>query len=125
MISAAQIAMMRSHLAKDRTTPCQILRNQPASDGWGGTSENWVDVTPSGLTCRVAPERQRGTEQVAEERLEGRDYYLLYFDPDIDQPPTSLSIKDRLVALGLTFEIIELGPRSRELEHSARCVRLS
>lgn len=122
LLSDADLSVMRAVTALHRPTPAQILRRTLAPDGWGGSTETWAVISPAGFVCRVAPARP-GEEVLAEQRLEARDYWHVAVAWDTD-----LTAMDRVVAqvgsTAMTFEVVSIGPRSFEIEHSALCVRL-
>jgi head-tail adaptor len=80
-------------------TACTILRNVPTRDVAGGRVDNWTTLaTPN---CRVVPMGGRFDEQIAESRLEvvTRWDIILPAGQDITE-------RDRVAALGQTFEIV-------------------
>lgn len=118
LIDDAKLAMMRAHTAMHRPTPCQVLRNTPAPDGWSGSTESWAVISDPSLTCRVSPWRP-GREVVAEEELQAQDYWEIALPWDTD-----VAAKDHIAALGLTYEVSAIGPETFKIELSVQCARL-
>lgn len=127
LIDDAKLAMMRAHTAQHRPTPCQVLRNTPAPDGWSGGTESWAVISDPSLTCRVSPWRP-GREVVAEEELQAQDYWEIALPWDTD-----VAAKDHIAATvpttatsaeTITYEIVGIGPRTFMIERTVVCARL-
>lgn len=116
MLSVSDITMMQTELGLLRTTPCTIQRKTATPDHWGGATETWATIATT--LCRVAPVKQTFTETDDEGRvvLVNRWTIALAEGTDITPP-------DRIVALGITYEVESVGPRTVDLERVAQCVR--
>lgn len=96
-------------------TACTIQRKSTASDGMGGTTDTWNNLsTPN---CRVTPMSGRNAEGIAETRLELVDQWVILLPAGQD-----VTERDRIVALGQTYEVVAVrAPQSIEFIRMVEC----
>ncbi len=119
---ADALTISRAGAASLRIDAVEIWRKTPASDGMGGTSDTWVilastDTDPA-LLCRVAAGTGWQPEVIEEQRLEQLNRFSVFLPSGTD-----VTIRDRIVALGVTFEVISVaGPVTAEVERQCSCI---
>lgn len=118
-IPPATLACMQGTAAGVMTTPCQILRAQNVGDGMGGWVQQWTVLQDT--SCFLAPDRGAlGREQEALERIEELDRVLIRLPAGTD-----IDIKDRIVALGATFEPQSVdAPRTIEIVRAVHAIQV-
>ena len=115
MLNAAELLSMQQVTDITKITSCQISRVARTSDGLGGTVDVWsVISTPP---CRVVQYKRLDYEQFIEGRMMLRNRFVISVPA-----ATDVTEKDRIIALGLTFEVSSVqGPASYEIERSVLC----
>lgn len=99
MLTAAELAEMRSVQVLAQASTCVITRRTLASDGMGGFTETWVAAgTVSG---RVWPAQESGAERLIADRITEADAWIITLPHGTD-----VVAKDRIVESSRTFEVI-------------------
>jgi SPP1 family predicted phage head-tail adaptor len=99
MLSAAELADMRTVQAQAMTGTCVISRKTLIADGMGGYTETWAAAgTVSG---RVWPASESGAESLIADRITESDAWVITVPY-----ATDITAKDRVVADGRTFEVV-------------------
>ena len=98
LLSAAEIADMRSE--QDGTMPDSVVvhRYTTVSDGMGGNTETWAAVGT--VTGRLAPAGRAGAEGIIAERLTAAEPWVVTVPVT-----TTVYERDRLVVGTRTFEV--------------------
>ena len=103
MLTAAELAEMRSLQNEAMASTCVVMRAALASDGMGGSTDTWVAAGT--VSCRVMPASQRGQstgrEQVTADRITEIVTWVVPLPHDTD-----VVTKDRIVESGRTFEVV-------------------
>lgn len=122
LLTDDRLAMVRDAATQLRTDPVEIWRKTLSRDGLGGQTEDWTLFASTQsdplLLCRVVPGTNLPNERVDEGRLELLSRFRIYLPPGTD-----VTHHDRLVALGATFEVIDVGaPITAEVERLVACI---
>lgn len=118
LLSASQIAAMRTTLERSLPGTAVINSRTWVSDGGGGGTAAYA---PSGTAaCRVSPAGQQPIEADIAAQIQGRAVYMITLPAN-----TPVQSQDQIEADGRTFEV--LAPLSRDWEISLRviCVEFS
>lgn len=111
MISAADLASMRTSLTESMPDSCQVRRNAPTPDGAGGQID--AESTVATVACRISPlsRSDRLAELEIADRLTAVASWLITLPAGTD-----VTEKDRILSGVRTFEVASvLGPRTWEL----------
>lgn len=119
MISAGELAEMRTELDASLPDSCAIQRPTDASDGALGQTRTYGTVAT--LACRLAPRNfDRQDEQAIADRETAIRAQLITFSAGAD-----VRERDRIVAGGRTFEVQSIdGPRSWELSRRVQALEV-
>jgi head-tail adaptor len=98
LLSASEIADMRSTQNDTMPDTMVVWRYTTASDGMGGLTETWAAVGT--VTGRVAPAGRAGSEQIIAERLTASEPWVITVPTG-----TTVYARDRFVIAGRTFEV--------------------
>lgn len=99
MLTAAELAEMRSVQDEAMAASCVISRKTLVSDGMGGFTETWA--ASGTVSCRVWPATESGAESLIADRITESDAWVITVPYNTD-----ITAKDRVVADGRTFEVI-------------------
>ena len=99
MLTAAELADMRTVQAQAMAGTAVISRKTLASDGMGGFTETWA--ASGTVTCRVWPATESGAESLIADRITESDAWVITVPY-----ATDITAKDRVVADGRTFEVV-------------------
>lgn len=83
MITATELADIRSALAETRTGTCQVWRKAAVPDGRGGTTDTWNNHGAA-VPCRTAPGFVQGRESTTAQRTAVIAAVFVYVAPDVD-----------------------------------------
>jgi len=114
MLSATELAAMRSTLNDSLPDTAQVRRKSLTSDGAGGYTESWSTV--AAVACRVAPSGQSPQERVIAERLTATAIWTVTLPAGTDVRPA-----DRIVVGSRAFEVVGVLARSYELARRVVC----
>lgn len=117
MLSAAELAEMRSVQALAQAGTAVITRRTLASDGMGGFTETWAAAGT--VTCRVWPASESGAESLIAERITEGDAWILTLPY-----ATDVLAKDRIAADGRTFEVVAPIAHTWETARRVVCVEV-
>lgn len=93
---------------------CDVLRYTETS-GPDGVNQSWSTIA-SGVPCRVSPVRRTGQESAPGGQLLALSDWTVWL-PAL----TDVTVKDRVTALGMTFEVQRVDARSYEVIRAVRC----
>lgn len=99
MLSAAELADMRTVQAEAMAGTAVISRKTLTTDGMGGFTETWA--ASGTVTCRVWPATESGAESLIADRITESDAWVITVPY-----ATDVTAKDRVVADGRTFEVV-------------------
>lgn len=99
MLTAAELADMRSVQAEAMAGTAVISRKTLTADGMGGFTETWSAAGT--VSCRVWPARESGAESLIADRITEADAWVITVPY-----ATDVTAKDRIVADGRTFEVV-------------------
>jgi head-tail adaptor len=117
VLSAKEIAGLRSEAARTLTDSCTIQRNTPTSDGAGGQTDSWATLsTPA---CRFVPAKQP-TESLIAAAVAGRQAYDVFLPASTD-----VTRNDRLARCGRTYEVVGVLLPTVEVNRHVVAVELS
>lgn len=118
MLTAAEVAEMRTIQAMALPGTAVISRRTLAADGMGGFTESWAAVGT--VTCRVGPASESGAERMIADRITETDAWVLTLPAE-----TSVLAKDRIVAEGRTFEVVNAIAHSWETARRVVAIEVS
>lgn len=98
MLTAAELADMRSVQAEAQPGTCVISRKTLTADGMGGHTETWAAVGT--VTGRVWPATESGAERLIADRITETDAWVITLPY-----ATDVVAKDRITSAGRTFEV--------------------
>jgi SPP1 family predicted phage head-tail adaptor len=99
MLTAAELADMRSVQDQAMAGTCVITRRTLTADGMGGFTEMWAAAgTVSG---RVWPAQESGAERLIADRITETDAWVITVPYNTD-----VVAKDRITADSRTFEVV-------------------
>lgn len=117
LLTASELASMRSVTASALPDTCVIQTQAWASDGGGGGSQTWT--TSGTLACRIAPAGGHGAgEGETGDRISADSEYVVTLPSD-----TSLTTNARLLTGGGTFNVEAIRERSWNLSVRAEVVK--
>ena len=99
MLTAAELADMRSVQAQAMAGTAVVSRKTLTADGMGGFTETWSAAGT--VSCRVWPARESGAESLIADRITEADAWVITVPY-----ATDVTAKDRIVADGRTFEVV-------------------
>ena len=99
MLTAAELADMRTVQAQAQAGTAVISRKTLTADGMGGFTETWAAAGT--VTCRVWPASESGAESLIADRITESDAWVITVPY-----ATDITAKDRVVADGRTFEVV-------------------
>lgn len=99
MLTAAELAAMRSVQVEAMAGTCVITRRTLASDGMGGFTETWAAAGT--VTGRVWPAQESGAERLIADRITEADAWIITVPQGTD-----VVAKDRITESGRTFEVV-------------------
>lgn len=99
MLTAAELAEMRSVQAEAMAGTCVVTRRTLASDGAGGYTETWAAVGT--VAGRVWPATESGAERLIADRITETDAWVITVPQGTD-----VLAKDRITEGGRTFEVV-------------------
>ncbi len=117
MLSATDLAAMRSTVDASLPDVAQVQRRTLTSDGAGGYTESWNTVAT--VACRVAPSGQSPQERVIAERLTATSVWTITLPAETDVRPA-----DRLLVGTRTFEVAGVLARSEEIARRVICTEV-
>lgn len=97
MLSASEVASMRTTAERALPSTCTIQRKTSVSDGGGGTTETWASYAED-VACRVAP-AGGGETGTAGDRINDETTHIVTLPALAD-----ITEADRLVIDGQTYE---------------------
>ena len=108
LLSAADLASMRSTAAEALDTTAVIQTQQFVSDGGGGGTTTW---SPSGtVSCRIAPYTQSAGEQVEGGQVMNDAEVIVTMPAE-----TNVEADARIVSGGRTYTAVAIRRRSQEI----------
>lgn len=99
MLTAAELAEMRSVQDEAMAASCVISRKTLVSDGMGGFTETWA--ASGTVSCRVWPAGESGAERLVADRITEDDVWVITLPY-----ATDVVAKDRITADGRTWEVV-------------------
>lgn len=115
MLSAAELAAMRSTADAALADTCTIQRKTSVSDGGGGTTDTWPDHA-TGIACRIAP-AGGGETGTAGDRVNDETTHIVTL-PAL----TDITEADRLTIDGQTYEATAVRKRGAwEITRRVEC----
>lgn len=109
------IASLRALSEQYLPDTCNIQRGTETTGG-DGTSVSWSDLA-TGVACRVSPLAESASEALgADASLQAVAQWTIWLPAGQD-----VTVKDRLVYQGRTFEITRVGARSYEVIRELIC----
>lgn len=117
MLSAAELAEMRSVQALAQAGTAVISRKTLTADGMGGFTETWA--ASGTVTCRVWPARESGAESLIADRITESDAWVITVPY-----ATDVAAEDRVVADGRTFEVVTAIAHTWETARRVVCVEI-
>lgn len=118
MLTAAEIAEMRSVQVLAQAATCVITRRSLSSDGMGGFTETWAGVGT--VTGRVWPATESGAERLIADRITEEDAWVITVPQGTD-----VVAKDRITESGRTFEVVTAIVHTWETARRVVCVEVS
>lgn len=118
MLTAAEIAEMKSVQNQAMAGTCVINRRTLASDGAGGYTETWAAVGT--VAGRVWPARESGAERLIADRITEADAWVITVPQGTD-----VLAKDRIVEGGRTFEVMTAIVHTWETARRVVCVEVT
>lgn len=116
MISAADLASMRSAMDQSLPDSCDVVRATIASDGAGGETTGWASVAT--VACRVSP--ATGREGLIAAALASVGPWIVTVPAETDA-----GVTDRIAWRGRTFEISSvLAPSTWEIARRLNCTEV-
>lgn len=101
-LSAHQIAGMRTLANRYMPDTCTIQRATVTQDGMGGISETWADLAAN-VACRMDEPKASAQEAAVNMEVGAVVTRIMHLKYDQD-----ITIKDRVVYGGLTYEVAEV-----------------
>lgn len=117
MLTAAELAEMRSTQEQAMPGTCVISRKTLASDGMGGFTEAWAAAGT--VIGRVWPATESGAERLIAERITEADAWIVTLPHGTD-----VVAKDRITESGRTFEVISGIAHTWETARRVVCVEV-
>lgn len=115
MLTAAEIADMRSTVEDALPDTALVSRRTLTPDGYGGASDSWATVAT--VACRVSPDAFAGGERPIAGGEQAIAAWLITLPAETDVTAT-----DRIVIGARTFEVIAvMARRTFELHTGVRC----
>ena len=99
MLTAAELADMRTVQDQAMAGTCVITRKTLTSDGMGGFTETWAAAGT--VVGRVWPATESGAESLMADRITESDAWVITVPY-----ATDVTAKDRITADGRTFEVV-------------------
>jgi len=99
MLSAAELADMRTVQAQAMAGTCVITRRTLVADGMGGYTETWAAAGT--VAGRVWPATESGAESLIADRITESDAWVITLPY-----ATDVTAKDRISYEGRTFEVV-------------------
>ena len=118
MLTAAELAEMRSVQVEAMAGTCVITRRTLASDGMGGFTETWAAAGT--VTGRVWPATESGAERLIADRITEADAWIITVPQGTD-----VVAKDRIVESGRTFEVVSAIAHTWETARRVVCVEVT
>lgn len=117
MLTAAELAEMRSTQEEAMPGTCVISRKTLASDGMGGFTETWAAAGT--VTGRVWPATESGAERLIADRITEADAWVITLPHGTD-----VVAKDRIVEGSRTFDVIAPLPHDWITAKRVVCVEI-
>lgn len=109
------IAALRTLSDQFLPDTCTIQRGTDTSSG-DGTSTSWSDLA-TGVACRVSPLASSASEALgADQSLQAVAQWTIWLPAGTD-----VTVRDRIVYSGRTFEVARVGARSYEVSRELIC----
>lgn len=109
------VAYLRSLSNQYLPDLCSIQRVTETSTG-DGTTSSWSTVA-SGIACRVSPLASGANEAIgADQSMTAVSQWTVWLPAGTD-----VTVKDRIVVSGRTFEVARVGERSYEVIRECLC----
>lgn len=99
LLSASELAAMRSTQNDTLPGTAVIMRNTPTADGMGGWTDAWAAVGT--VDGRLAPAQESGAEQLIAGRIVGEDAWVITVPQGTD-----VTERDRVTISARTFEVV-------------------
>lgn len=117
MLTASELAAMRSTLTESLPDTAQVQRKTRVSDGMGGFTETWEVVAT--VACRVSPSGLSSQERAVAERLGSSRVWTITLPAQ-----TGVQTPDRITVGSRSFEVAGIGNRSDEICRRVICVEV-
>lgn len=117
MLTAAEIAEMRSVQVLAQAGTCVITRGAMTADSMGGYTQTWSAVGT--VTGRVWPARESGAERLIADRITEADAWVITVPQGTD-----VVAKDRITESGRTFEVVTAIVHTWETARRVVCVEI-
>lgn len=114
MISAGELALLRSEAGKSLVDTCVIRRATFTKDAAAGDVETWADLAT--VACRVAP----SSYQQAEREVGGQTAQAVTYVVTLPAG-TDVTARDRIAWLGRLFGVVSVVPRTDEITRRVFC----
>lgn len=118
MLTADELAEMRSVQVETMAGTCVITRRTLASDGMGGFTETWAAAGT--VTGRVWPATESGAERLIADRITEADAWIITVPQGTD-----VVAKDRITESGRTFEVVSAIAHTWETARRVVCVEVT
>lgn len=118
MLTAAELADMRSVQVLAQAGTCVITRGTLTSDGMGGFTQSWAAVGT--VTGRVWPSTESGAERLIADRITEADAWIITVPQGTD-----VVAKDRITESGRTFEVVSAIAHTWETARRVVCVEVT
>ena len=117
MLTAAEVAEMRSTQVLAQAGTCVITRGALTADGMGGFTQTWSAAGT--VSCRVMPATESGAERLISDRITEADAWVITVPQGTD-----VVAKDRIAESGRTFEVVAPLPHTWETALRVVCVEI-
>lgn len=115
MVFAVPLTQLRALATQFRPDTCTIQRYTQTESG-DGTTQTWSDLA-TGVTCRVSRIGNSGNEGMgAGEAIQAVGQRRIKLPAGQD-----VTVKDRIVTGGITYEVVDVPKISNEVERTAVC----
>jgi len=118
MIDATSLERMRATVTESLPDSCTVQQVSFSSDGAGGGSESWSDVTT--VACRLSPTDRSPQERAIADKLQSLTSYTVTL-PAL----TDVKASDRLVIGSRTFRVEGVLARSDEIARRVECTEVT
>lgn len=117
MLTAAEIAEMRSVQVLAQAGTCVITRGAMTADAMGGYTQTWSAVGT--VTGRVWPARESGAERLIADHITETDAWVITVPQGTD-----VVAKDRITESSRTFEVVTAIVHTWETARRVVCVEV-